>query len=83
VEDDGILLIDQRSGRSRRLHDSEAALWDLMSRGYSYVQIVAMISAIGSLPAKGAEQLVRSSLAAWLEEGFLERERPDGQHFDH
>jgi hypothetical protein len=74
VETCGITLIHRGTGTTRSLRYPEAALWDLLSRGYSYERTLSLLCAIASLAPEAAERLLLDSLAAWVEVGFLVRE---------
>lgn len=71
VEDLGITLIDTVKGEVYSLRYPHAAVWDLISRGYPFKQILSMLCAIVDLEMDKAEQILIESLRAWTSSGFL------------
>lgn len=71
VEKDGIVLVHPDTRAVCTLGYPEAAVWDLISRGYSYRQTVAAVCAIGALTPAAAERLVHEHVTGWAEAGFL------------
>lgn len=67
----GIVLINEKTGVVSLLGYPQAAVWDLLTRGYSYDRSVPMLTAITSLQADEIEALIAESLEKWLEDGFL------------
>ena len=78
VNTDGIVLTNEATGAVCRLGYPEAAVWDLISRGYSYEVTVSLLCTIGSLTLDSAERLVLESLAAWASGCFLTTEAKYG-----
>jgi len=79
VETRGVLLINEATGAVVTVEYPQAAIWDLLTRGESNRQIARKLCAIASLDPDAAEALVRETLAAWREAGFLAREEdPSG-----
>jgi hypothetical protein len=68
------LTLTDGKGRVRTLGYPEAAVWDLVSRGYALDKVVPMMTHIAALEEDGARRLVASSLEAWHEDGFLLRD---------
>lgn len=60
------------SGGARTLQYPEAAVWDLVSRGYPFAKVVAMITHIAGVDEAGADALVRASLDDWSRNGYIE-----------
>ena len=56
-----------------RLEYPDAAIWDLLTRGYAFKKIVSMMTHIASLDETAAESLVRARLSAWMATGLVER----------
>ena len=54
------------------LHYPEAAIWDLLSRGYAFDAVVDLIRHIAAMPAEQAAPLVRTTIDAWRAAGLLE-----------
>jgi hypothetical protein len=71
VELDGILVINKESGATNFLKYPQAAIWDLLTREYSYEHIVDMVSAITSLQEDEVNTLIAACLAEWAQTGFL------------
>ena len=61
------------TGKVRTLGYPEAAVWDLVSRGYRFPKVVSMMTHIASLDETATRALVCSTLEDWAESGFLER----------
>lgn len=74
VEVWGIVLIHLKTGIVCRLNYPQAAVWDLLTHGYSYDRLVRMLTAITSLQADEVEKLLAESLENWVDAGFLVRE---------
>jgi hypothetical protein len=66
-----VRLTDGR-GAVRTLNYPEAAIWDLLSRGYPFVKVVPMTAHIAGLDPSSADALVRRSIEDWAEGGFVE-----------
>ena len=79
----GILLMNEESGTVCLLLYPQAAIWDVISRGYSYAQTVRMVCAITSLQADEVEKLLVKSLEAWTRAGFLIKTPNYGESFSH
>ncbi len=67
----GITVIHSATGCVASLEYHEAALWDLLSRGYSYDRLIALVCAIASLEPQDAEQWVLTTTKEWTEAGLL------------
>ena len=67
----GIILVDQSAGSNRLLSYPEAAVWDLITRDFSYTQTVRMLCAIASMKVDEANRFILESLEDWAEDGFL------------
>lgn len=59
-------------GQVRSLAYPEAAIWDLLSRGYTFDKVVPMIAHIAARDAATAEALVRTTLQDWVGAGLIE-----------
>ncbi len=81
IESRGIFLINTVSKKSQFLDYPQAALWDLLSRGYPYDQIITMLSAILSKDKEGVKTIVQISIEEWLQNGFLLGGNNDGEYF--
>lgn len=57
----------------RVLRYPEAAVWDLLSRGYPVAKVASLTEHIASLDSVAADALVRSCLEEWADRGFVER----------
>ena len=77
VETHGLILTNGKE-TVRHVFYPEAAIWDLISRGYRLHKIIPMMCAIASLQTEQAEQLVLKTLEEWATVGFLTRENNDG-----
>lgn len=71
VELKGIVLINEGTGAVSSLGYPQAAVWDLLTHGYSYDRSVCMLTAITSLQTGEVETLIAESLKTWVEDGFL------------
>lgn len=71
VEAGGVVLIDCATGAATTLGYPQAAIWDFLTRGESGERICAKLCAIASLDPEAAQVLVRETVAALREEGFL------------
>ena len=78
VETRGVILVDQNTESAQTLSYPQAAVWDLINRGYSFDQTVRMLCAIAATEAKEAERFLLESLDEWAEAGFLVREEDHG-----
>lgn len=70
----GIFLLHITAGEKVFLKYPQAAVWDLVSRGYSYEQTMSMLRTIASLDDEQAAELLVSCLEGWIKEGFLIKE---------
>lgn len=75
VERFTLRLTDAR-GQVAILGYPDAAIWDLLSRGYPYPKVVSMMTHIAGLDEGEASSAVRSAISAWVKGGFLQ-ESPD------
>ena len=71
VEQDHVVVVDTPTGAARHIGYPQAALWDLIGRDRSWAGIVSKMGAIASLNPEPAERLVRETIDAWIEAGFL------------
>ena len=78
---DQTLVVDRETGQSWALHGAEAAVWDLLTVGYSYHRIVPMLSLILSLPVEEAEQTLAGILRKWRDASIVQvaGEADDGE----
>jgi hypothetical protein len=65
----GVIAFNDEGGH-RVLEGAEAALWDLLARGYGVEAATRLIAAIDRTDTAGAERLVRRCLAEWREAGL-------------
>ncbi len=77
VEVDGILLLDG-AGTVERLNYPDAALWDLLSRGYRHEKLVELMTYITSLDEAAVRGLVADRLEKWTARAVLRKEITDG-----
>jgi hypothetical protein len=77
VETTGLLLTDGK-GNVRFVAYPEAAVWDLVSRGYRDNKVIAMMQSIASLDVETTKHLVLDSLENWTQYGFLYKETHHG-----
>ncbi len=77
VEADGLLLADG-AGRVVRIGYPEAAIWDLMARGYRHGKLVPLMTHIAALEPAAAGELVADQLEQWVARGWLHKELGDG-----
>jgi hypothetical protein len=52
------LLIDTRNGRVEHLEYPEAAIWDMVTRGYHHRRIATLLQTIAHVTAAHADQLI-------------------------
>jgi len=76
VERTGLLVTGGE--QPRFLPYPDAALWDLISRGYRYEQVVEMMCHITSLAKRDSVRLIDRLLDEWLGLGLLSMERRHG-----
>lgn len=71
----GAVTVALEGGRGgvRVLQYPEAAVWDLLSRGYPLSRVASLTEHIGSLDSAAADAFVRSCLEEWADLGFLEK----------
>ena len=50
----------------------DAAVWDLLTRGYRYDDVVRLTAYIGALSAAEAAAVVRRALERWRDAGLIE-----------
>jgi hypothetical protein len=77
VEPHGRVLIRLASGLRRNLSCTEAAVWDLLTRGRSGESIRSRLELIAGIGPQEAQRLVDSCLAQWLTEGWLVETGPE------
>jgi hypothetical protein len=75
VEVRGIVLLNEATGVVRSLEYPQAAIWDLITRGYSFEKTKRLVSAITSLGPEAARELIVASLERWTDDGFLTKGR--------
>ena len=72
VETYGVLIVDPHKGACCSLPYPSAAVWDLVSRGYSSAKIATMILYIGDFSGlAAAEDYVTDCLLTWANAGWL------------
>ena len=71
VETFGIILVDQNTSTVCSLGYPEAAVWDLINRGFSYEKTVNMLRFIADIEIGEAENLLLGNINKWVEAGFL------------
>ncbi|MBI4473382.1 MAG: hypothetical protein HY646_11995 [Acidobacteria bacterium] len=67
------LLVKGAGGKVQFLEYPEAAVWDLISRGYRFDKVVSMVSCIASIDQDAGRKLVAESLDKWVNSGLLVR----------
>ena len=77
VEPTTLMVVDTM-GVVSRLDYPDAAIWDLLTRGYPPRQVSRMIAAIARLDTGVAEAAVRSAVEAWARVGLVEAVDEDG-----
>jgi hypothetical protein len=65
-----LTLTDGR-GHVRTLGYPEAAVWDLLCRGYAFEKVVSLTTHIAGLDDAQAKLLVRRSIESWRQDGLL------------
>ena len=83
VEMYGIFLINEKTGTSSSLGYPQAAIWDLLTRNYSYPEMLRLLCRITTLQTNEAEKLLAESLEKWINSGFLTMVSNHGKPFDH
>jgi len=71
VETARIVVVHRGTGAAHSLEYPEAAVWDLLSRGYSCERTISMLCAIASLEPRAAEQCVLAAIESWAGSGIL------------
>jgi hypothetical protein len=71
VEEHGVLVIDELSRCSRLLSYPEAAVWDLLVRGFSARRAAMLLHGVFALSESAAEVLVTNCLREWSDAGWL------------
>lgn len=79
----GLIVIDTATEKVLPLDYPEAAVWDLINRGYAFDQTRRMIAAIGAMDDESAEQLILNCVDAWTRDGFLLRHERYGKSINH
>jgi hypothetical protein len=74
----GIILVNSCKGMVFTLEYPDAAVWDLVSRGYPHEQIIRMLAAIMTLDVSESGRFLQGRLEEWIAQGFLIREASDG-----
>jgi hypothetical protein len=70
-----IVLLDTQTGRALHLEYPDAAIWDMMIRGYQHRRIADSLQDIAHLTAAHADQLICDLLARLLRADLLTQER--------
>jgi len=70
VEYNSIVLFDEKNSRSLTLHYPQAAVWDLLSRGFNQEQIIERLTLIGQLTPNHASEIIDDFCAMLVKEGF-------------
>jgi len=78
VERNGLLLLNSGNAKACQLGYPQAALWELLSRGNSYGQVVSKMRAIALLSAEATERFIADTVESWVQAGLLLREDGDG-----
>jgi hypothetical protein len=65
------LTVSDGRGAVRTLEYPEAAVWDLISRGYAFDAVVELTRHIACLDPAPAAAVVRSAIEQWLAAGLL------------
>jgi hypothetical protein len=78
VEINGIILINQKIGKSHFLDYPKAAVWALMSRGYAFSKIVRMLSLITAIDTVTAHKLLLATVTELAQLGFLTKDKEHG-----
>jgi hypothetical protein len=73
VETAGVVLIDGATGTATTLGYPRAAIWDFLTRGEPEEQICAKLCAIARCDSATAQALVRETMTALREAGFVTR----------
>ena len=66
------LLVDQETKQSWFLRGVSAAIWDLLTVGYSHQRIVSLLSLLISLPIEEVERDLAKVMGEWLDEGIVQ-----------
>ena len=66
------LTLTDGKGNVRNVDYPEAAIWDLLSRGYSFTQVATMMAHIASVDVERANAMIRDALEEWAASGFIE-----------
>jgi hypothetical protein len=66
------LTVANGRGHVQALEYPEAAVWDLLTRGYRFDDVVRLTGHITSTSSADAAVLVRSSLQRWCDAGLVE-----------
>lgn len=77
VRQKGVVVFLGSGGPAWHFDYPQAAVWDLLTRGYRHPRMVRLLCAIAALDEEGAERLLRESVEQWHEAGLLV---PDGGH---
>ena len=78
VEIRNIILINKLTGSVCNLSYPEAAVWDLISRGYSFDKLVGMLSVISAKDSAEAKRFIVQTVDDLTEEGFLIKSKANG-----
>jgi len=74
AEIDGIVLLNDQTGKCIKLAYPQAALWDFITRGDSLKQITRKLALVASLESAAAERLAAEAITLLMRDGFLLRE---------
>lgn len=72
VELDGVTIIEPGAGTSLRLGYPDAAVWDLLCRGYAFDTVAGMLGHIAAMRRDEAARAARETICQLLDQGFLE-----------
>lgn len=78
VEQRGALVFDRSRTAPTWIGYPEAAIWDLLTRGTPWTQLVAVFATVAGVTADDAEKQAGAACRAWVESGLLEREAGGG-----
>ena len=76
---DRVLLANPAMGKSWSLGETEAALWDWLAMGYTYTEVVRLMSLALRISQSEAGETTRDVLLRWHGEGILARPPRDRQ----
>jgi len=71
VEEDGILIVDQREKKSLKLNQTESALWQLNMVRTPYSQLSLFLSLVKGIPIIEADRFIEELFELWRKQRFL------------